>query len=250
MKFSIVTVCFNSAKTIRRTLDSVLLQDFADYEYLVIDGGSKDGTADILKEYEPKFVGKLRWISEPDHGIYDAMNKGIDMANGEFLGFMNSDDAYHAGAFSAAAEAITPETGILCGITLNFGPDGTESGVDRTPVARIPFTTVNHQSCFIRKSLFGRFGKYNLKYPIAADYDFFLRAYLAGVKFMELDRIVADYSFGGLSGAHPWLCSRDGLRVRRDAGCLSRTGYYFHCVLCFMIPLVKRMSAFFRRGIR
>ena len=92
MKFSIITVCYNSEKTIRRTFESVLSQSFTDYEYIVVDGNSKDSTVEIIKEYEPKFNGRMHWISEPDNGIYDAMNKGIRMAKGDFINMMNSDD--------------------------------------------------------------------------------------------------------------------------------------------------------------
>ena len=92
MKISIITVTFNSEKTLRYTIESVLNQNYDDIEYLIIDGGSTDSTLDIIKCYEPKFEGKLHYISEPDKGIYDAMNKGILMATGNVVGFLNSDE--------------------------------------------------------------------------------------------------------------------------------------------------------------
>ena len=82
MKISIITVTYNSARTVRDTMESVLRQSYADFEYIVVDGASKDNTVDIIREYEPRFEGRMRWISEPDKGIYDAMNKGIAMATG------------------------------------------------------------------------------------------------------------------------------------------------------------------------
>ena len=94
MKISIVTATWNSAETVRDTFDSVLRQDYKDYEYIVVDGGSKDETLDIIREYEPKFGGRMKWKSEPDRGIYDAMNKGISRATGEVVGILNSDDFY------------------------------------------------------------------------------------------------------------------------------------------------------------
>ena len=94
MKISIITVTFNSEKTLRYTIESVLNQNYDDIEYLIIDGGSTDSTLDIIKCYEPKFEGKLHYISEPDKGIYDAMNKGILMATGNVVGFLNSDDLF------------------------------------------------------------------------------------------------------------------------------------------------------------
>ena len=94
MRISIITATYNSERTLRNTLDSVLRQDYHGYEHIIIDGGSTDNTLAIIREYEPRFAGHLRWISEPDHGIYDAMNKGIRMAKGEVVGILNSDDFY------------------------------------------------------------------------------------------------------------------------------------------------------------
>lgn len=94
MKVSIITTSFNSANTIRDTICSVLRQTYHDIEYIVKDGGSTDGTVDILKEYEPKFCGRMKWISEKDKGIYDGMNKGILMSTGDVVGTLNSDDFF------------------------------------------------------------------------------------------------------------------------------------------------------------
>ena len=94
MKISIITATFNSGKTIVDTMVSVLRQTYTDFEYLVIDGGSSDDTIEKVKSYEPRFGDRLRWISEKDRGIYDAMNKGIKMATGDVVGILNSDDYY------------------------------------------------------------------------------------------------------------------------------------------------------------
>ena len=94
MKVSVVTVTWNSAATLRDTLESVLAQTYCDIEHIIVDGGSMDGTMRLVQEYEPRYNGRLRYISEPDRGIYDAMNKGIGMASGEVVGILNSDDFY------------------------------------------------------------------------------------------------------------------------------------------------------------
>lgn len=94
VKITIITATWNSAETVRDTFDSVLRQDYTNYEYIVVDGASTDGTLDLIREYEPKFEGRMRWVSEPDKGIYDAMNKGIALATGEVVGLLNSDDFY------------------------------------------------------------------------------------------------------------------------------------------------------------
>ncbi len=94
MTISIITTTYNSADTLRDTFNSVLSQTFTDIDYWVIDGGSKDNTIDIIKEYEPKFNGNMHWISEKDRGLYDAMNKGIKHATGDIIGILNSDDFF------------------------------------------------------------------------------------------------------------------------------------------------------------
>ena len=94
MKISIITASYNSGKTIRHTVESVLRQTYPDFEYIVVDGGSTDNSIDIVKEYQVAFKGRLKWISEKDKGICDAMNKGIRMATGDVVGILNSDDFY------------------------------------------------------------------------------------------------------------------------------------------------------------
>ena len=94
MKITIITATYYSERTLRDTMESILSQTFQDFEYIVIDGASKDGTLDIIREYEPRFGGRMRWMSEPDKGIYDAMNKGFAMATGDVIGILNSDDFF------------------------------------------------------------------------------------------------------------------------------------------------------------
>ena len=94
MKISLITTTYNSSATLRDTMESVLGQTYTDVEYIVVDGASSDGTVEIIKEYEPRFGGRIRWISEKDKGLYDAMNKGINMATGDIVGILNSDDFF------------------------------------------------------------------------------------------------------------------------------------------------------------
>ena len=91
-KFSIITISYNSESSIERTIKSVLSQSYKNYEYIVVDGGSIDKTIDIIKQYEPLFEGRMKWVSEPDKGIYNAMNKGVSRSDGDIIGIVNSDD--------------------------------------------------------------------------------------------------------------------------------------------------------------
>ena len=114
MKISLITACYNSAATIRTCFDSVLSQQGVDLEYIVVDGGSKDGTVDLIKDCEPRFNGRMRWLSERDRGMYDAINKGIAMATGDIVGILNADDvlaspdtlAHIAAAFKPGIDAL------------------------------------------------------------------------------------------------------------------------------------------------
>ena len=126
MLFSIITVCFNSAKTIRQTFDSVLSQSCKDYEYFVVDGASTDATVDVIKEYEPKFEGRMHWISEPDNGIYDAVRKGFSMANGDILAWIGSDDVYMPNAFANVLKIFQdyPQIQWLTGEKLHLTENG------------------------------------------------------------------------------------------------------------------------------
>ena len=111
MRISIITATFNSARTVRDTLESVLRQTYPDVELIVKDGGSTDATLDICREYEPRFEGRMRILSGPDQGIYDAMNQGIEAATGDVVGLLNSDDFYSADDILAVVAATLEETG-------------------------------------------------------------------------------------------------------------------------------------------
>lgn len=113
--FSIATPCFNSVKTIERTIKSILAQKFKDYEYIIVDGGSTDGTLDIIQKYEPMFEGRMKWKSEPDKGIYDAFNKGCQRAIGRFVWIVNSDDWMEDGALQKIANIDLNDNQIVIG---------------------------------------------------------------------------------------------------------------------------------------
>ena len=111
MRISIITATFNSGRTVRDTMRSVLSQSYPDWEHIIVDGGSKDDTLDIIREMEPLYEGRLRWVSGRDRGIYDAMNKGVAMASGDVIGILNSDDFYTSqGVLSKVAVALADDT--------------------------------------------------------------------------------------------------------------------------------------------
>ena len=184
MKISLITVTFNSAKTLADTIESVLAQKFEGYEYLVIDGGSKDSTVDIIKEYEPKFEGRMRWISEPDKGMYDGINKGIRMATGEVVGIINSDDFYHrSDILQIVNDSFEKNPGVqaIYGDVRFVNPDDLETTVRYYSSKKFKPSKFRwgwmpaHPSFFTYKENFEKFGYYKTDYHIAADYELLIR---------------------------------------------------------------------------
>ena len=177
MKLTVITVCFNAAKDLKKTLDSVLTQTFIDFEYLVIDGGSKDNTLDLLETYKLLFAkaGKIfRYVSEADKGTYDAMNKGASLANGEWINYMNAGDSFYANStLQDFFSSSWPEsTGVLYGDTFQIFDFG--SGIAREDDYKkdntiMPFC---HQSCFVKTKLMQQF-LFDMSYRIIADHDLF-----------------------------------------------------------------------------
>lgn len=185
-KFTIVTASYNSIRTIRETIESVIAQDFKDWEHWVIDGGSKDGTIDLVKEYP-----HIKWISERDSGLYEAMNKGIVRAAGEILLMLNSDDCLTPGALRMVAEGFDghPEWDAAFGDIIYVDSQGNEiyrreeAGYDYDVLRLSGICYIIHQTLYVKKSLHDRIGVYRHKdFVNCADYEFILRMGKAGAK--------------------------------------------------------------------
>lgn len=193
MKISIITVTWNSDKTLRDTIESALRQSYKDIEYIIIDGGSKDKTVDIIKEYEPLFKGRLKWISEKDNGIYDAMNKGIKMATGNVVGILNSDDFFTSDdVIEKIVEGFNENLDAVYGDIHFVNPDNLQkcvryysSKIFKRSLMRMGFIPA-HPSFYCRKECFDKFGYYKTDYKIGADFDLLLR-------FIYLNRIRIKY---------------------------------------------------------
>ena len=196
MKVSIITVCYNSAKTIEHTIKSVAGQDYGNIEYIIIDGGSTDGTLDIIDRYKDK-ISVL--VSEPDEGIYDAMNKGISIASGELIGMINSDDWYGPYTVSAAVRAMIehPECGVVHGREITILPGGyTRVRRTKSVLNKDYLADFSHPTFFVRKAVYEKYGMYSSDYRTDGDADFVYRLYLAGVKFHYDDEVLAYFSLG------------------------------------------------------
>jgi glycosyltransferase involved in cell wall biosynthesis len=208
MKISIITVTFNSAVTIKNTIESVLYQTYPDIEYIIIDGNSKDNTINIIKQYESKFKGRMQWVSEKDNGMYDAMNKGIRMATGDVIGIINSDDFYHRNDIIEEIAKAFEHKEIQATIAdVRFvNPDNLEKTVryyssKNFSIARFRFGFMPaHPTFFTYKKNFEKYGFYQIDYKIAADYELLIRfLYTNKLKYLYLPLDVMKMRTGGMS---------------------------------------------------
>lgn len=217
MRFSIILPTYNCAESLSKALGSIWRQDYNNYEVIVVDGRSTDDTLRIIKDYEKKFGGRLRWVSEADKGIYDAMNKGVDLAKGEWIYFLGSDDVLYS---RDVLEKVSKEIK-KSGVDVIYGNvqwgDSDEIYDGKFSTLKLMEKNICHQSIFYRKTLFEALGKFDLKYKIWADYLFNIR-WFNNIKFQHkyVDLIIAKYGIGGVSKDEDeqFLKDRDKINVR------------------------------------
>ncbi|WP_034467808.1 glycosyltransferase family 2 protein [Butyrivibrio proteoclasticus] len=236
--FTIITVCYNSEKTIERTIQSVLNQTNKDYEYLIIDGASTDGTLDIVRKYKARFDGRLKLISEKDNGIYDAMNKGIQKASGTLIGIVNSDDYLEEDALDNIANAYDGyDYEILYGM-LRTVRNGQEVQVYIKNHELIDEDMIAHPSCFVTKKIYDAFGMYSLDYKYSADYEFMLRmSRNPEVKFKEVYKIISNFSIDGASSSVRGYM--DTLRLKKEYGLIGSGKYRREMLKCKLSLILK-----------
>lgn len=231
---SIITVCFNSEKTIKKTLDSVLRQTYQNYEYIIIDGKSTDDTMKIVESYLPLFDGKLRYISEKDTGIYNAMNKGINLCKGKVIGILNSDDYYSINTLQLVAEKYQKEKYPF--IIIN----GDMERVDKNDnvIFRYSFskklienkTCFGHPSMFAAKAVYDRIGTYDETYKLAADGEWQYRAHDdSKIKYVLVPEVFNHMREGGASDAfkYRWAWFKERSRMKIEHNKASRLVIYW-----------------------
>jgi glycosyltransferase involved in cell wall biosynthesis len=220
---SVITVCFNSEKTIARTIESVLGQTYKNFEYLIVDGMSTDGTIDIVKQYESKFEGRMRWISEKDGGVYDAMNKGINLATGTIIGIINSDDWYEPDALARVMQEHEKKgEGVFYGM-LRYWSAGKEKMIRTLHHEFLPQDTLPHPTCFISRSLYKELGGYRQEYVYAADYELLLRFYASKkVTFVLINAVLANFTDGGMSTHYLDQTLKETYSIQYRYGYISR----------------------------
>ncbi len=209
-KITIITVTYNAVSDIERTVKSVLSLEGNDIEYIIIDGGSTDGTVDVVKKY----INQIAYfVSEADQGIYDAMNKGVKAATGEWVAFLNSGDTYYPHALDCLKDA-KPDEDIIYGDTTGTDIHGNRKKLEVYTPEYILYHIIScHQGIFARRRVFEKIGYFDCSYKICADYEWLLRAYLDGSKFRYVEGLVADYLGGGVSATNFELLYKEGQSI-------------------------------------
>lgn len=231
MKVSIVTVCYNSAKDIEQTILSIVNLNYDNIEYIVIDGASTDGTVDIIKKYAEGGSESRKhrhhiskWVSEPDKGIYDAMNKGIAAATGDYIINMNAGDKLLDIPVKCLEEAQRKKYAGVCGCIVD------EYGKVYRPEFNYKvrlYNTLPHQALFYNRQ---KMGRYDLQYKIVSDYDYNLNMFLSREKILLSNTVVAVHSFDGISNSPE--AGKEALRViKKRCGAFWLFASYMNCKL-------------------
>ena len=227
MKVSIITVSFNSAKTIADTIDSVLSQDFPEIEYIIVDGGSTDGTVDIIRQNENRIS---QWISEKDQGMYDAMNKGIAMATGDVIGILNSDDVYmNSHVISDLMHLMQSQNTEVVFADLILVDSSNQNKViryydsGRFHPSKFKFGWMPaHPTVFVKRELYQRVGKFSTTYQIAADYEMLIRMLaIEKASYAYYPKPVVRMRLGGASTSgisRNWILNQEIIRACKENG--------------------------------
>ncbi len=229
MLLSVITVCFNAEKEIKKTLASVVSQSAQIFEYIIVDGASTDGTMAVVDSFRPAFEDRgipLRVISEKDRGIYDAMNKGVRLSSGTWLNFMNAGDRFESAAvLDSVRETLEQgDADVVYGSTV-YVYHGMMRYGDPLPLDRfVRKQPICHQSSFIRASLLMEH-PYDDGYKSGGDYDFFLWAYRRGAKYRQVSQRVAVFENGGFADSHRSLMMLERARAQYRHGMIRTRRY-------------------------
>lgn len=228
MTISVIVATYNSSSTVGDTLESLLSQAYKQFECIIIDGGSKDNTMEIVKEYEERFEGRLKWISEPDRGLYDAMNKGLAMATGDVVGILNSDDFYTSNDVLERVAHEIENVDAVYGDIHFVNPDDLSKCVRyyssrsfRRWQMRLGFMPA-HPSFYCRRRVYQTLGAFDLQFKVAADFEQLLRLiYINRIstKYIPMDFVTMRTGGASTSGlqSHKAIL-RDHLRAYRKNG--------------------------------
>jgi len=241
IEVSIVTIVFNGEREVEQTIKSVVLQNYSPVEYIIIDGNSTDNTINIVNKYKSK-IDTI--VSEPDDGIYDAINKGITLCKGDLIGLIHAGDSYAPGAIKNVVDAfIETNADVIYGnmfsreIT-NVGTITKHHVADHSKLKNN--MSIFHPSTFIKRQCYLNHGLYNTKYILAADYDYLLKLFLLGKHYYHINKPIANFLQGGLSGSNFPLSVKDNFNIRRQ------NLNYLYAMKYFMYQIVKHYYYYWR----
>jgi glycosyltransferase involved in cell wall biosynthesis len=238
---SVITVCWNSGKTIKNTIESVLNQTYPHIQYIIVDGGSTDETLNIINNYRNRIAAL---VSEKDDGISDAFNKGLRLATGKYVQILNSDDRLDLHKIERSVNLLENNTdfGFVFGDVTKEREGGVFERIagNKDYVKAIHYTMpkLNHPTVLARKELYDRYGGFEKQWKLAMDYDWLLRIHLAGVRGFYSDSLIVHMNAGGLSDAHAYGSFREVKNISIKHG-FNKLGaflyYYMRCVKHFML---------------
>lgn len=223
---SVLTPCYNSVKTIEKTLECIEKQTYQNIEYIILDGGSTDGTLEVIEQHRSKLPERFTLISEKDNGIYDAMNKGIRLAKGKLIGIVNSDDWYENDTVEQVVKHYQGNPyEVVYGMQRTF-LNGREKATFIYHHDFLPEQMITHPTCFVTEDTYEEFGVFDLSYRSAADYDMMLRFYESKkVVFTPVMRVLSNFQLGGMSSSQVGV--RENAKIRYKRGYMSKKKYYF-----------------------
>ena len=235
---TVITVCYNCEDTIRETIESVLHQTYTNIEYIIIDGLSTDRTLDIIKEYEPLFEGRMRYISERDNGIYNAMNKGIRMAGGQLIGLINGDDYYELDAVEAAVRNMNSARCQVIYGYMRVLKENIPKYIAKGNHKNLNKEMISHPTCFVTRRTYQKYGLFLEWFKVAADYELMLRLYgKEDVVFTQVRKVQAYFRLGGASDNKKYALEREVARVMH--GALS-VGEFVDKVVLFLLDKMEK----------
>lgn len=250
-KISIVTVCFNSAKTIEQTILSVINQTYSNIEYIIIDGKSTDGTVEIIKKYQKKIA---YFVSEPDGGIYDAMNKGIEKATGDYIYFIGSDDyLVDEKIMSVVANYLKEDRNIDIlsgGVWVLDEEQGLKKQNNPRPLMSeiLAGTMLSHQGMFVRTNLM-KLNMFNVEYKIAADFDFLIKCVKNNCQVEYIDDSIAYYSDQGFSSSSGIYCQLEYKKILLNNDLLKDSAHKFNKKIILVFLKIKTKMIAKKMGV-
>lgn len=222
---SVVTVVYNGEETLEQTIQSVVNQTYDNIEYIIVDGGSKDGTLDIIKRYEDKID---YWQSESDKGIYDAMNKGIELATGDYICLLNADDWFENYVCEKISQEINKKRfDVYYAIARVINNAGEIYDIHGSTINIINRCSIAHQTAFISKKIYSEY-KYDTNYRSAADYEFFCRLSRDKKTFRFIDTIFVNYRLDGMSDSN--FGQIETYKIKYKYGYISFMKYLVHFI--------------------